>query len=304
MPSIEQKIIKGKPFFYLSEQVRILNKYKKNQVYIGKSIPKNLLQFYKILEEKEISLFSKNINNLFIRDNIFNETELKKIETLRIKWKYKQLTSTPLQIAKFWREFAIQFVFESNAIEGSRLSEKEVFSIVNKKYVKKSIKKKEIQEVVNSIKAFEFIKSPYFKLNQRSIIKLHSLLTKGLGIRAGYKKFSIIVNNKATTPPGEVRTNMALLLNRFNSEIKEKIHPLAVCADFHQRFEKIHPFEDGNGRIGRLIFNWMLFKRAYTPILFRKKNHTTYFHALDKADENRKEKWYRFVIDVYKKSLI
>lgn len=56
---------------------------------------------------------------------------------------------------------------------------------------------------------------------------------------------------------------------------------------FHNRFEHIHPFTDGNGRVGRLVLNWMLIKDGYGTILFRNRNRIAYFSALSKGDEGR-----------------
>ena len=170
MPSIDRKNIKGNLFFYLSEQIRLKKGYKKIQVYLGKSIPKNLRPYYDNLRDKEIKLVLENSCDLFAKDKLLDGSVLKKLEELRIRWKYLELAMTKLQKERFWREFAIQFIFESNAIEGSRLSEKEVSSIVKKQNIKKSIGRKEIQEVVNSLKAFEYLKSGDFRLNQRTII--------------------------------------------------------------------------------------------------------------------------------------
>lgn len=303
MPSIERKNINGRPFLYISEQVRTRKGYKKIQVYLGKSIPKKLKPFYVRLKNKEIELTSKENDYFFSKEKLLDMAEITKIERLRIGWKYKDLVMTKAQRERFWRRFAIQFIFESNAIEGSRLSESEVSSIVRKRSIKKTIEKKEILEVINSIEAFEYLKNDNFKLNQRTIIMLHSIIMRNLDVRRGYKQSAIVVNNKNTTAPGKVRSDMARLIVWLNAEKKKKRHPLLIFADFHQRFEKIHPFEDGNGRCGRLLFNWMLFKASYPPILFRKKNRDAYFNALNKADDGRCLKWHWHVANVYKKSI-
>lgn len=302
MPSIEQKTVSGKKFFYLVEQVRTPAGYKKNQVYLGKSIPKNLAEFYQQLANKEVELLHTYVDSLFTGEKL-DLVELKKLEEARIKWKYHRLMISKLEEEGLWRRFAIQFIFESNAIEGSRLSEQEVSAIVRKQYVKKNLDRKEIQEVINSIEAFDYLRNANFRLNQRTVINLHALLIQGLEINRGYKKAEIIINNKHTTPSGKVRSDMAALLEWFNDARKTKRHPLLLFADFHQRFELIHPFEDGNGRVGRLLLNWMLIKASYPPILFKKQNRQSYFHALDDADKGRKLKWHRYVATVYKNTV-
>ncbi|MFH1838388.1 MAG: Fic family protein [Candidatus Kuenenbacteria bacterium] len=303
MVKIEKKFIKNKPFFYLIEQINISGLFKKIQVYIGKNIPKNLGPYYNKLREKEIILVNDNIEKIYTLDLRLPIEEYKKIEILRAKFKYAFLNLSENKKEKFWRKFAIMFIFESNAIEGSKLSQKEVEAIVKKKYLKKSINQKEILEVDNSIKAFELIRSKNFIINQISIINLHKIITKGLDIAKGYKKVNIIVNNKETVPSTEVRESMRNLLLWLNIQKKKKLHPFISAVDFHARFEYIHPFSDGNGRVGRLLFIWMFLKFGYGVMLFKNKNRQSYFSALDQADNDRSQKLYRHCVRVYKKTI-
>ncbi|MBI2444023.1 MAG: Fic family protein [Candidatus Magasanikbacteria bacterium] len=303
MPTIRRKFFRNKRYFYLEEQVRIDQKNKKIQVYLGKNIPNNLARYRIKLAQKERDLIIANLPKLFILEKIFNGEQISKIEVLKTQFKYKLLGLSHFATRQLWTRYAVQFIFESNAIEGSKLSQSEVKAIVKNKYIKKTIARKEIVEVKNSIKVFPVIRGTQFTLNQRQIIQLHKLLVRGLGIASGYKKVDIIVNNKPTTPVGRVRQEMKMLLAWWNSNKTSQRHPLALAADFHQRFERIHPFTDGNGRIGRLLFNWILFYFGYPPILFLYRNRQRYFNALDQADEGRKNKWYWYCIQVYKSSI-
>ncbi|MBU0619780.1 MAG: Fic family protein [Patescibacteria group bacterium] len=302
MIKIEKKIIKNKPFFYLTEQINIGPSYKKIQVYIGKNIPKNLSNFYEILQQKEIKIIIQNIKNIYLLDPAITLNEYKKIETARIKFKYWLLEMSEYKKMRFWKNFAIKFIFESNAIEGSKLSQNEVEKIIKKQYIKKKAERQEILEVENSIKAFEIIKSAEFKLNQRSIIELHKILVNGLSIDSGYKTKNIIVNNKTTISPGEVRKNMAELLLCRVKQKNKKCHPFITAVKFHQRFELIHPFSDGNGRIGRLLLNWMLLKSGYGIILLKNKNRQAYFSSLDQADNGRPRKLFRHCVQSYQRT--
>lgn len=303
MPKIYKKFIQNKPYFYLSEQVRIKGKYKKIQVYLGKNIPNDLTGYYVKLALKEKQLIKKYQGDLFIFEKNFNKEQTEKIENLRLDLKYKMLNLPVFRQEQIWTRYAVQFIFESNAIEGSKLSQAEVSSIIKRKYIKKTIERREIKEVKNSITAFNLIRNNEFKLNQHQIINLHKLLVENLGIKTGYKKVNIVVNNKLTTPAGQVRAEMNKLLRWWESSKKSKRYPLALAADFHQRLEYIHPFEDGNGRVGRLLFNFILLKYGYPPILFLYQNRKAYFNALNQADEGRKNKWYWQVIKVYKQSI-
>jgi len=301
MIKIEKKSVKNKPFFYLAEQVNIGSKFKKIQVYLGKNIPKDLDDYLSELEKREVALVNEHLPKMYVLDSALDMVGYKKIETIRLHRKYSQFNLSESKRELFLREFAMKFIFESNAIEGSKLSQTEVEKIIKKQYLSKGVDRKEVLEVENSIKAFSLVTSGKFIMNQRSIIGLHKTITDNLGVEQGYKTKEIIVNNKKTTPPGQVRKEMNILLGWWKKN-KNKLHPFILAAKFHQRFEIIHPFADGNGRTGRLLFNWMLSTTGYGVILFKNKNRRSYFSALDQADQGRPRKLYRHCLEVYEKT--
>ncbi len=302
MIRIKRKIVNNKPFYYLTERLSVNNISKKIQAYIGKSVPKDISLVALSLSEKEAEIWCDSLPSTYELERHISIPEYEKLETIKTRMKYIFWLMSEKERERFWRRFAISFIFESNAIEGSKLSEKEVDAIVGNGYVKKSLDRKEIREVLNSMKVFELIRSGAFSLNQRSIINLHAMLVDGLGIEMGYKQNDIIVNNKETVKPGSVRPAMKDLLDWYKEQKRNKRHPFELALDFHNRFEFIHPFADGNGRVGRIILNWMLLSSGYGPLLIRNKNRRSYFSALDQADEGRAQKLYRFGITTYQKT--
>ena len=77
---------------------------------------------------------------------------------------------------------------------------------------------------------------------------------------------------------------MDLLLGWYN-ENKKKLHPFVLASLFHHKFEKIHPFYEGNGRTGRMILNLMLMKDNLPPIILSNKQRKKYYEVLSKADK-------------------
>ena len=303
MIKIYKKNIKNKPFFYLTEQVNVGRKFKKIQVYLGKDMPNDLGDFYDELEKKEKDLILDNLKKIFKLNKDVDLNQVEKVENSRIDQKYFFARLSDSKKEKFWRKFAVEFIFQSNSIEGSKLSQGEVEKIINKKYIKKTLDKKEVIEAENSIKAFDFIQSSDFMLNQKNIKKLHSILTKDLNIEQGYKTKKIVVNNKETISPDRVRVAIKNLLSDYQKNKSNKEHPFFLALKFHSHFEFIHPFEDGNGRVGRMILIWMLQKNGYGPILFKLQNRNKYFSALNSADEGRLKKLYWFAVGVYEKTV-
>jgi Fic family protein len=130
------------------------------------------------------------------------------------------------------------------------------------------------------------IKRTLRTINHETICSIHDELLENIDARKGYRTTGVRVfkANFKSTPAPYVKTDMELLLKWYR-ENKNKLHPLVIAIIFHHKFEKIHPFMDGNGRTGRMLLNYILLKNNYPPTIIRKKNRTAYLEKLHKADE-------------------
>lgn len=202
-------------------------------------------------------------------------------------------------------EFAKEFIFNSNNIEGSKIPPEIVREIIDRgdtKYADRN----EVKEVKNSVLAYNYLKKS-FKFNIISTKKLYHILTKDLEMQKGvlypkgFKKIPNIVGNSPTTAPEHVELALKELMEWYKKN-KKKTHPLILALEFHKRYEEIHPFQDGNGRTGRLIMNKILISSGYQPIIVYKENKLSYFNALAKASEGRTKNYYQFMLEQTKKT--
>lgn len=295
MIRFEQKKSRNTKYYYLTERVLVNDRYKKIQVFVGKTVPNNTAHFYAALKEKELALVSK-VNHYPTSELL--PAHYKNIELTQLDWKYYIAQLSTIKYQKTINQFAISFIYESNAIEGSRLSQKEVEAIILKRYVKKSLPRHEVQEAENAVQAFNHIQSPDFKLSQKNLKHLHEIVISGLNVPFGFKTEAIVVNNKQTSDPRDVKAELKKLFIWYK-QCKNTLHPLERALIFHNRFEHIHPFTDGNGRVGRLILNWMLLQEGYGVILFKNRNRVAYFNALDKGDEGRYRNLLTLASEIY-----
>ena len=197
-------------------------------------------------------------------------------------------------------EFAKEFIFNSNNMEGSKIPPEKVREIIDTgdtKYYDRN----EVKEVKNSILAFGYLQSS-FKFNLTSILRLYHILTKDLFIEGkslypkGFKKIDNVVGNSSTTPPEKVEEELKNLISWYRQN-KNKLHPLILAFEFHRRYEFIHPFLDGNGRTGRLIMNKILINAKYSPIIIYKSNKNSYFGALEKTKNGKLKSYYQFMLE-------
>lgn len=183
-------------------------------------------------------------------------------------------------------QFYLSLTYHSNRIEGSTLSEGETAAIMfqNAALPDKSII--EQLEVKNHQAAlaylFEYIgkKKP---INETLIMKLHSILMNAIRPDAGgYRNHGVRIagSNVPTANYVKVPDLMKTLVENANTGAKDVIHHIA---NVHARFEAIHPFGDGNGRIGRLLMHAMALRENFPPIVILQENRRLYITYLNKA---------------------
>ena len=212
---------------------------------------------------------------------------------------------TPKQFDDIINRFAVNFTYESNAIEGNSLTLKDVTIIINEGIVLKGKELREVYETVNTKKALEYVFKERPPITEDTLKKIHSLLIENTGVTKGYKQLPNFLLGRLTktTPPELVEKEMKELFLWYTEE--KKLHPLKKVAVFHGKLEKIHPFEDGNGRAGRTFLNAMLINERYPPLIIRKTQRIKYFHTLEASDNKHSENLQRFItskyFDTYKK---
>lgn len=183
----------------------------------------------------------------------------------------------------------IRTVQGSLAIEGNTLSFDQVTALMDGKPVLG--KKQEIQEVQNAIKAYDLI-TEFKPYSEKSLLNAHRLLMDQLiesagKVRKGHVGITSGTQISHIAPPADRLPY--LLKELFTFLKKDKSHPLIKSAVFHYELEFIHPFEDGNGRIGRLWHSLLLIQYhpifEYTPIeSLIKENQRKYYDALSQSD--------------------
>jgi Fic family protein len=256
---------------------------------------------YDSLTRREFDIRKKILDKL---DIVYNTTLLSDVALKSIQ--INNLLEIKDIKEQILNEFAKEFIFNSNNIEGSRIPAEEVKKIIEKgdsKYENRN----EVKEVFNSINAFNYLQNG-FKFNIASIKRLYYILTNELTMSdgelypRGFKKVENIVNNQQTVPPDQVEWVLEDLLNTYK-ENKRQEYPFKLAFDFHLRYEYIHPFLDGNGRTGRLIMNKILMEHGYFPIIVYTKNSQAYYNAISRGLEKQtKKSYYQFMFEQSKKT--
>ncbi|MCL2774832.1 MAG: Fic family protein [Oscillospiraceae bacterium] len=196
----------------------------------------------------------------------------------------RPLNSTELK--RLREEFMIENTYNSNAIEGNTLTLRETALIIQEGITIAEKPIKEHLEVIGHKDAFEymiFIADKNEALTEQIIKELHSLVLMNDAINKGvYRSVPVIISGASHTPPQPylVPIQMETLIADYKVMKKDK-HIIEAVAEFHLRFEGIHPFIDGNGRTGRLILNLELIKSGLLPVNIKFKDRNKYYDSFD-----------------------
>jgi len=186
------------------------------------------------------------------------------------------------ELRRLQEHFMVEYTYNSNAIEGNTLTLHETALVVLEGL---TIDKKPLRdhlEAVGHRDAFEYViniaKSDE-PLSERVIKDIHALvLMDDAQNRGKYREMPVKITGALDTPPDplQIPIQMDALLKDYNLDQR---HPIVKIADFHIKFEGIHPFIDGNGRTGRLILNLELIKARYAPINVKFADRSTYINC-------------------------
>ncbi|MFA5382918.1 MAG: Fic family protein [Candidatus Micrarchaeia archaeon] len=189
----------------------------------------------------------------------------------------------PEEQALIREQWITRYVYNTNKIEGNTMTQKDVALAISKKNIEGNYSKKELYETNNTYQGLVFLERKLKEEISEELIKeLHFLVQMNIDPNNGeYKNiYNYVGALSPTTPPQHVRERMKMLVAWYH-ENKGSMHPLVLASMFHMQYELIHPFEDGNGRVGRLLMNKILEMNGYLPLIISEKNKQNYYQSLE-----------------------
>ena len=282
---IEIREKSGLKKYYLAYSFRDSGRVRKVRVFLGSDLAAHELESRRKSAEPELKrriAEAKAIRDPFL--TLLSDFELRELATLeaRGELRVRHLSETD------WTKFKEAFTYDTNAIEGSLVEIKEVNDILQNKGWPKDKSKDDIAETYGVSDAVDYIRTADEHVSLKLIKKLHQIVFKNSKPFAGKfraKGVEVVVadaNGNVVhrgAPSEQIDTLLKELVRWYNQNQKE-CQPLVLAAVVHNQFEVIHPFQDGNGRVGRLLLNNILLKHNLPPLNIELKNRTQYYAAL------------------------
>ncbi|WP_342591060.1 Fic family protein [Methanohalophilus levihalophilus] len=296
---IEKRKQKDNTKFYLTHSYKVRGKTRKIRRYLGLNLSDTEIKARR--EKAEESILEELDSRKDLLKFSLTKKEILKLNEYDSDIHIEHLD--PLQ----WKAFTETFVYNTNAIEGSTVSFSEVHDILEDN---SRARTGDELESIGVAEAVDYIRQTDEELSLSLILKLHEMCFKGSKDFAGkLRDVEVIIRDGRGNivhqgiPSGEIERELNELTSWYR-ENREEMKPLLLAALLHNQFEYIHPFEDGNGRVGRLLLNYALLQRGYPPINILLEDRGEYYECLRLySQEDNLENTLEFLVNQYSKGL-
>jgi len=292
--------IKGKDYLYAYDTLYVAKgKSVQKSKSLGRvdsladiSVKKQAFSAFLLEEEKKLrsEYWKRNV----IHDDFLKYVSIERIEGVRTELYRAKEEMGSIGIMAMETAFMVDFIYNSNKIEGSKIPRENV-----EKQVRAGGRPKN-DEIGNTLKAVYYVDNR-FTFNLGNIKRLHSVLLAHEPQKLGFREEKVVVGNEEVADWKNVKPLLEELLGWYN-DAKKAWYPPELAFTFYYRFEKIHPFLDGNGRVGRLIMNRILKEHRYHPMIIWNKRREAHMSVFRSLDQGRREAFYKFMADQFVKT--
>ncbi len=273
-----------KEYFYMQHSFRKKSKVITKEKYIGTEIPKNIDE---ITSQLKIEL----------KEDIYQKLEKIK-KHFQAEWK----SLPPSVKEKELEEIAIAFTYNTNAIEGSTITLEETREIIHDK-VAPNKPLRDVKETEAHSKVFLQMLKNKERISKSLLLEWHREIfqeTKS-DIAGKFRDHLVRVGTYLAPDWQDIEKSISELIKFIENS---KSNSVELSAKAHYKFEKIHPFGDGNGRVGRLLMNHILWHADYPMLIIEYKKRKPYYKAFHKDEEGFLAYFLRRYLAVHKKRIV
>jgi len=246
----------------------------KKEVYLGKKIPKDIEQIKKTLLA-----------------DIYRDKWYPLLDQIRISYANEAKQMPQSARDKEIETFTIRFTYDTQRIEGSTLSLRETASLLERGVTPKDKPLQDVKEAEAHKKLFYEVLGFKKDLSLNTILEWHRKLFQDTkpDIAGRIRKTRVGISGSRFAPPLPEIYPMLQEFFSWYDKNKNKMHAIELAALVHLKFVTIHPFSDGNGRISRLMMNFVLNKKGYPMLTIPYEGRNSYYNALERVQLKKKE---------------
>jgi len=230
-------------------------------------------------------------------------------ERLKQLNKLRPISSTLL--LKLKERFEIEMTYNSNAIEGNTLTLKETYWVIQQGITVKGKSLKDHLEAKNHKEALDYLyelieHGSSHTISEHTIKSLHALVIQEINknIAGQYRNVDVFITGTEHKPPSAIDVAFKMHeLIEWARKNYSKMDVIEFSSMFHHKFVHIHPFEDGNGRVGRLLMNIFLMQYGFPLAIIQKNDRQKYYRVLAAADKGNYKPLILFVAQAVLRSL-
>ncbi len=283
---LSMRVIRRNGYYYLQHSFRKEGKVVTKELYFGTEIPED------IEKRKEA----------FLRQHLEADV-FKKLDSIKAAYGREWKRIPPSVQKKILIDLSIEFTYNTNAIEGSTITLEETEELIKHRMAPH----KDIRDIEETLRHselfFKILKNPQPTTNE-TILEWHKVLFSDTkpDIAGRYRDYLVRVGPYLAPDWQDVKRLMKEFLQWLSSSTGS-MQPVELAARAHYKFEKIHPFGDGNGRTGRLIIANILQKAGYPLLIIEYKRRMSYYKALSKKEEDFLNYFIRRYLKVHQRYL-
>jgi Fic family protein len=269
MVVVRKKVVDGREYFYLQHTVRTSNGIQTREKYLGVKLPRNI----------------GGVKRDFLTE-IYRERWYPLLDEVRSNYQAEKRALPPSALLKQGRSFSVKFTYDTNRIEGSKLTYRETADLLERGL---SPRQKPIEDIKDA-EAHDrvFGEALLFErdLSLQVVLRWHTRLLEETkpDIAGKVRAHQVAISGSRFMPPSPVEVQPLLReFFRWYDRSKSSMNLVELAAGVHLRFVTVHPFADGNGRMSRLLMNFVLHRHGFPPLNIPYEGRRSYYNALERS---------------------
>ena len=275
MVTVRKRQVGTREYFYLQHTLRTSKGVETRERYLGARLPANI----------------DEVKRDFLTQ-IYKERWYPLLDVIRFNYSKEQRMMPRSALQKQARSFSVKFTYDTSRIEGSKLTYRETADLLERGMSPRAKPIEDIKEAEAHDRVFLEVLEYERDLSQQVVLLWHKRLFMGTkpDIAGKIRTHQVAISGSRFMPPNPVEVQPLLReFFRWYDRSRSSLHPVELAAAVHLRFVTVHPFADGNGRIGRLLMNFVLQRHGFPLLNIPYEDRRSYYNALERSQVKKVE---------------